>query len=61
VSLPGLLDRADKSGRSPDLRLIEIQLAPKVYKKGTLGPPDGNYLSQDLTWYETGVIEWVVN
>ncbi len=39
---------------------IEIQLASKVYKKGTLGPPDGNYLSQDLTWYEGGVIEWIV-
>ena len=39
---------------------IEIQLAPKVYRKGTLGPPDGNYLAQDLTWYEGGVIEWIV-
>jgi DUF1680 family protein len=39
---------------------IEIQLAPKLYKKGTLGPPDGNYLAQDLTWYEGGVIEWIV-
>jgi len=37
---------------------IEIQLQPKVYKKGSLGPPDGNYLTQDLTWYEGGVIEW---
>ncbi len=40
---------------------IEIQLAPKVYRKGALGPPDGNYLAQDLTWYEGGVIEWIVN
>ncbi len=40
---------------------IELQLAPKVYKKGTLGPPDGNYLPQDLIWYETGLIEWIVN
>ncbi len=40
---------------------IEIQLQAKVYKKGTLGPPDGNYLTQDLTWYEGGVIEWRVN
>jgi DUF1680 family protein len=40
---------------------IEIQLQAKVYKKGTLGPPDGNYLDQDLTWYEGGVIEWRVN
>jgi len=40
---------------------IEIQLQAKVYRKGTLGPPDGNYLTQDLTWYEGGVIEWRVN
>jgi hypothetical protein len=40
---------------------IEIQLQAKVYKKGTLGPPDGNYLDPDLTWYEGGVIEWRVN
>ena len=36
---------------------IEIQLHSKTYKKGTLGPPDGNYLTQDLTWYEGGIIE----
>jgi len=40
---------------------IEIGLQAKVYRKGTLGPPDGNYLTQDLTWYEGGVIEWRVN
>lgn len=40
---------------------IEIRLQAKVYKKGTLGPPDGNYLDQDFTWFEGGVIEWRVN
>jgi DUF1680 family protein len=40
---------------------IEIQLQAKVYRKGTLGPPDGNYLIQDLTWYEGGIIEWRVD
>lgn len=40
---------------------IEIQLQAKVYKKGRLGPPDANYLRDDLTWYEGGVIEWRVN
>ena len=39
---------------------LDIQLQPKVYKKGALGPPDGNYLEADLTWYEGGVIEWRV-
>jgi hypothetical protein len=40
---------------------IEITLAPKVYPQGTLGPPDGNYLREDLTWFECGLIEWRVN
>ncbi|MGD0868061.1 MAG: beta-L-arabinofuranosidase domain-containing protein [Bryobacteraceae bacterium] len=40
---------------------IEIQLQPRTYKKGDLGPPDANYLPQDVTWYEGGVIEWRVN
>lgn len=40
---------------------LEIQLQGKLYKKGALGPPDGNYLTQDLTWYECGIIEWRVN
>jgi hypothetical protein len=40
---------------------MEITLQPKVYPRNTLGPPDGNYLSEDLTWYECGVIEWRVN
>ena len=46
--------------RTSGLRL-DIQLQGKVYEKGTLGPPDGNYLNEDLTWYEGGVIEWRVN
>ena len=40
---------------------LEIRLQGKLYKKGGLGPPDGNYLSEDLTWYECGIIEWRVN
>jgi len=41
---------------------MEIQLRPKVYPQGKLGPPDGNYLREnDLTWYEGGVIEWRVS
>jgi hypothetical protein len=40
---------------------MEITLAPKVYPGGRLGPPDGNYLREDLTWYEGGIIEWRVN
>ncbi len=40
---------------------LEIQLQGKVYKKGALGPPDGNYMTQDLTWFETGIVEWRVN
>ena len=45
---------------TPALRL-EIQLKGKLYKKGDLGPPDGNYMAEDLTWYECGIIEWRVN
>ena len=40
---------------------IEVQLQGKVYRKGQLGPPDANYLDEDLTWYEGGLIEWRVN
>jgi hypothetical protein len=57
-------DRFNKISFQPvntsSLRL-EIRLQAKVYKKGTLGPPDGNYLSEDLTWYEGGIIEWRVD
>jgi hypothetical protein len=45
--------------RTSGLRM-EIELNGKVYKKGELGPPDANYLKEDVTWYEGGVIEWVV-
>lgn len=40
---------------------LEIQLQKAVYKKGDLGPPDANYLQEDTTWYEGGVIEWRIN
>jgi hypothetical protein len=40
---------------------LEITLQEKVYKKGDLGPPDANYLTSDLPWFEGGVIEWRVN
>ncbi|MGB7438628.1 MAG: beta-L-arabinofuranosidase domain-containing protein [Candidatus Acidiferrum sp.] len=45
--------------RTSGLRM-EIELSGKVYKKGELGPPDANYLKEAVTWYEGGVIEWVV-
>ena len=45
---------------TPSLRM-EIQLQPNHIKKGKLGPPDANYLTEDLTWYEGGVIEWSVD
>jgi uncharacterized protein len=61
---PVTRDQFNKASFSPvtttGLR-IEIQLQAKTYKKGTLGPPDGNYLTQDLIWYEGGMIEWRVN
>jgi DUF1680 family protein len=40
---------------------IEVQLQGKLYKKGDLGPPDANYMQDDLIWYEGGIIEWRVN
>jgi DUF1680 family protein len=40
---------------------MEVTLAPHVFSSGRLGPPDGNYLQNDLTWYEGGVVEWRVN
>ena len=30
------------------------------FKEGELGPPDGNYMRGDVTWYECGIIEWTV-
>ena len=44
--------------RTDGLRLA-IKLRGQLFKKGPrLGPPDGNYLDEDVTWYECGVIEW---
>jgi len=40
---------------------LEIELQGKLYRKGDLGPPDANYMPEDLVWYEGGVIEWRVN
>ena len=42
------------------LRLV-IKLRGQDFKKGELGPPDGNYMPTDMTWYETGIIEWQVS
>ncbi|TFH35237.1 MAG: glycoside hydrolase family 127 protein, partial [Bacteroidia bacterium] len=39
---------------------LEIKLDGLDFKKGELGPPDGNYMPGDVTWYETGIIEWQV-
>ena len=40
---------------------IELQLQGETYKKGLLGPPDANWMRDDTTWYEGGMIEWRVN
>jgi len=40
---------------------LEIKLRGLDFKKGELGPPDGNYMPDDETWYETGIIEWKVS
>ena len=39
---------------------MEITLNGLDYAQGELGPPDGNYLPDDTTWYECGIIEWQV-
>ncbi len=39
---------------------MEITLRGLPFKKGELGPPDGNYMPEDTEWYETGIIEWGV-
>jgi hypothetical protein len=44
---------------TPALR-IEIRLQPRTYEQGKLGPPDGNWMTEDFTWYECGIIEWRV-
>lgn len=40
---------------------LEMKLRGLNFKKGELGPPDGNYMPGDETWYETGIIEWKVS
>jgi uncharacterized protein len=40
---------------------IEIQLRGNTFRQGKLGPPDGNWMKTDLTWFEGGVIEWRVS
>ena len=39
---------------------MNIMLSGLNFKKGELGPPDGNYMPENTTWYECGIIEWVV-
>jgi len=48
-----------ESVKAEGLRLV-IKLRGQEFKKGELGPPDGNYMPEDTTWYETGIIEWQV-
>ncbi|MHB8095229.1 MAG: glycoside hydrolase family 127 protein [Candidatus Aminicenantales bacterium] len=46
--------------RTDGLRL-SVKLNGQLFKKGPrLGPPDGNYMDEDVTWFEGGVIEWKV-
>lgn len=40
---------------------LEITLRGLDFKKGELGPPDGNYMPADTSWFETGIIEWQVS
>jgi DUF1680 family protein len=44
-----------------DALRLEIVLQGLDFKKGELGPPDGNYMPEDTRWYETGIIEWQVS
>ncbi len=39
---------------------MNIKLTGLQFKKGELGPPDGNYMPENTTWYECGIIEWSV-
>ena len=43
-----------------DALRLEIQLRAILFKKGELGPPDANYLKEDVVWHECGIIEWKV-
>ena len=40
---------------------LEIALRARTYQKGLLGPPDANWMRDNTTWYEGGLIEWRVN
>jgi hypothetical protein len=40
---------------------LEIQLQGQKFAKGALGPPDANYLKDELVWYECGILEWQVH
>ncbi len=40
---------------------LQVKLRGQDFRKGELGPPDGNYMPEDRTWYETGIIEWQLN
>jgi len=40
---------------------LEVILQGKEYKRGELGPPDANWLQEDIIWFEGGIIEWRVN
>ncbi len=36
---------------------LDIKLQGQSFKRGELGPPDANYLTEDITWHEGGIIE----
>jgi len=44
-----------------DALKLDIRLRGLDFRMGELGPPDGNYMPTDITWYETGIIEWRVS
>lgn len=39
---------------------LAIVLAGQKFAKGQLGPPDANYLRDELIWYECGILQWQV-
>lgn len=53
---PVSFDPVLTNGLRLDIRLRGLELSA-----GELGPPDANYLEEDLIWYECGIIEWQVN
>jgi hypothetical protein len=58
---PDIFNKVDFLAVRTDKLRLEITLAAKIYKTGELGPPDANYLKEDCTWYEGGIIEWSIN